>query len=84
MFLDSIGGNGNDSASRKIRFKTKKGGNNVECMGHRDASTSVAIQRWDHTVWTCDRTYSGKTWDGLKEDCHILKRNRLTTKVCGI
>ena len=68
----------------KIRCKAKKEGKNVECMGHRDvAASSVAIHRWDHVVWTCDPAYSGKTWDGLKEDCHILKRNRSTTKVCG-
>ena len=82
MYLDSIGGLESNSASRKIRSRAKKAGKTVECMGHRSLPANVANYIWDHTVWTCNLAYSGKSWEGLKEDCHILQRGQHKTQVC--
>lgn len=82
IFLDSIGGLGSDSASRKIRCQVKQSGKNVQCMGHRDVVSRHDNCVWNHTVWTCDCAYDGKSWDGLKEDCHVLKHGDHMTQVC--
>ena len=75
LYLDSIGGLGNDSASTRIRSIAKQKDKTICCTGHRDVANNNAPsgQCWDHTVWTCSPTYSGATWDGLKEDCRILQ-----------
>ena len=50
-------------------------------MGHRDVVSRHDNCVWNHTVWTCDCAYDGKSWDGLKEDCHVLSRGEHTTEV---
>ena len=85
LYLDSIGGLGSDSASKRIRSIAKKEGKTVVCAGHRSftpvINNSAVDQRWEYTVWTCAPTYAGTTWGGLKEECCILQRHRSTMQV---
>lgn len=84
-FLDSIGGIGNDGASRQIRYKAKKAGKNVTCTGHRAVAAAVpSALPFHHSVWTCASSYRDKSWDGLREDCHVLERHQRTLKVCHL
>ena len=85
-FLNSIGGLGTDSPSTRKRSIAKKEGHDVVCRGHRNVSetvsSAVGTKCFDHTVWTCDPKYTGKSWGGLKEDYYVLQRSLQTTKVC--
>ena len=81
IYLDSIGGLESNAASTKIRSRAKKASITVECMGHRSLPDNADNYIWDHTVWTCNLTYGGKSWGGSKEDCHILQRGQRTTQV---
>ena len=84
--LNSINDLENDFASTKIRCLAKKSDKIVECMGQRVLDSNIINSGvnyiWDHIVCTCNRNYRGKSWGGLKEDCHVVERDQQTTKVC--
>ena len=60
----------------------QKNQENVKCMEHRDVVSRHDNYVWNHTLWTCDCADAGKSWDGLKENCHVLNRGEHTTQVC--